>query len=730
MLTTLAVAALLALTATPDDARTSTPALPPDPVPEHIAPPSFPEHVVPVSVDSGDRQAEPGAGDMQRVYSAQVGADGAPYIRVAFGELHLPGAEGSSQRSYLTITSLRNGAVQYLDARAARQWAGMSAYFNGDRVRVELFASPETGPARVEVIGVVAGEWRTQPRSLCGGVDDRQLSSDARIGRIMPVACTAWLFNDRSNCLLTAGHCGPANNQVVQFNVPLSDSAGNPVAPPPEDQYPVDPISVQTTGNAGVGGDWSTFGVFNNSNTGLSPLAAQGASFQLAASAPAVAGQSISITGFGSTAEPVPAPWDSAQKTHSGPYLSVSGTTVKYAADTTGGNSGSPVIDESTGMAIGIHTHAGCNTNGNQGTAIHLPALQDALNHPQGVCVPLSLTFSYPFGRPGAISPDGEDTLRVVIGADAGVELAPFTVRLHVDDGSGEQIVAMTEVSDATYEGVFPPVACGGPVDYFVTAQDTEGTVYFDPRAAPGDPYTTLVGHSIVFAANYDFETEAESDWIIDNHISLLTGAWEIGIPLVGAQGAPQADYDLSGRCWLTGNTINEDVDGGPSRLSSPVLDLSAMTSPTFSYARWITNNSGDTDALVVEVSDDAGASWTLVESVTATDDTWVKHSVSLDDYIEINDRFAARFSISDNPNNSVLEGAIDQFQVFEAACFVSCTAADIAQPLGVIDITDVLAFLVAFTEGDPIADLAPPFGVYEASDIIAFLTSFAFGCP
>ena len=66
----------------------------------------------------------------------------------------------------------------------------------------------------------------------------------------------------------------------------------------------------------------------------------------------------------------------------------------------------------------------------------------------------------------------------------------------------------MSKIGEATYEGAFPPVACGGTVSYFITAQDTEGTVYFDPRAAPGDPFTTLVGHSIIFAANYDFETE------------------------------------------------------------------------------------------------------------------------------------------------------------------------------------------------------------------------------
>lgn len=44
---------------------------------------------------------------------------------------------------------------------------------------------------------------------------------------------------------------------------------------------------------------------------------------------------------------------------------------------TQGGNSGSPVIHEETGHAIGIHTHGGCSATGgsNTGTRIDVPAL-------------------------------------------------------------------------------------------------------------------------------------------------------------------------------------------------------------------------------------------------------------------------------------------------------------------------------------------------------------------
>jgi len=50
---------------------------------------------------------------------------------------------------------------------------------------------------------------------------------------------------------------------------------------------------------------------------------------------------------------------------------------------------------------------------------------------------------------------------------------------------------------------------------------------------------------------------------------------------------------------------------------------------------------------------------------------------------------------------------------------------ADLAEPYGTLDFTDVVAFLGAFSLGGSAADLAPPTGVLDYSDVVAFLTSF-----
>ena len=58
------------------------------------------------------------------------------------------------------------------------------------------------------------------------------------------------------------------------------------------------------------------------------------------------------------------------------------------------------------------------------------------------------------------------------------------------------------------------------------------------------------------------------------------------------------------------------------------------------------------------------------------------------------------------------------------------CNGADLAEPLGTLDFSDVTAFLVAFGAGQPEADLAAPIGVHDFSDVVAFLGLFGAGCP
>ena len=64
------------------------------------------------------------------------------------------------------------------------------------------------------------------------------------------------------------------------------------------------------------------------------------------------------------------------------------------------------------------------------------------------------------------------------------------------------------------------------------------------------------------------------------------------------------------------------------------------------------------------------------------------------------------------------------------APAALGCNEADLAEPLGSLDFSDVAAFLGAFGAMDPAADLAPPFGSFDFSDVAAFLAAFGAGCP
>ena len=360
----------LTLTATPAVAQSPT-----DPI--HF-------WTLPFASDSGNLV---GVGNgLKAIHSATVQAPGAPWIRVAFDRSvsRLDGPTRGDGATYLRITSLEDGYHQILNADTLDQWGYSSAYFNGDTVVVEVFAA-EGSSARISVEEIQAGLVPDgEVASICGPTDDRIASTDPRVARLMPVGCTSWLFDGKPNAMLTAGHCfNGTTATVVQFNVPLSAANGAPQNPPPQDQYAVDPASVVWQETA-IGNDWAHFGVFSNSTTGLAPLVAQGAS--VGRTAP-VAGGTIRITGFGvdnGTA-------NQTNQTNAGPFDSLAGTIIRYQADTTGGNSGSPIIRESTGQSMGIHTHAGCFDNGggvggaNQGTTFGNAALIAAINNPQGV---------------------------------------------------------------------------------------------------------------------------------------------------------------------------------------------------------------------------------------------------------------------------------------------------------------------------------------------------------
>ena len=75
------------------------------------------------------------------------------------------------------------------------------------------------------------------------------------------------------------------------------------------------------------------------------------------------------------------------------------------------------------------------------------------------------------------------------------------------------------------------------------------------------------------------------------------------------------------------------------------------------------------------------------------------------------------------------LAGANDGYNVNRFTFTRDCPA-DIAAPMGTLDIADVVAFLQLFGASDPTADLATPMGTLDIADVVTFLQLFGAGCP
>jgi V8-like Glu-specific endopeptidase len=620
-------------------------------------------------VDSGWHEA---AGAVPTVViSFPVVVEGARWMRLEFADVDLAGDVLAGDGATLRITSLIDGAVQELNAISVEQWARTSAYFNGEAVQVDVVAFPGTGASRVVLGAVVADISGGIPESICGPTDDRTLSSDARAGRILSVGCTGWLIDDCAGCALTAGHCmsAGATGLVLQFNVPLSSSSGGLNHPGPQDQYSIDPNSIQSNGGQGTGNDWAYFGTFPNSTTGLTAYQAQGARFTLAAPPTFNPAQTIRITGYGTRSSPPE--WNQVQETHVGPWVTSSGSLLQYQTDTTGGNSGSPVIHEQSGNAIGIHTHGGCTSTGgqNSGTASSHSGLQGALAVPIGVCA-ASIT---PSPAPPATLQAGVPTQ---VNVQVGGPFVADSVTLHYRyDGGAFVAQAMSAGGGGLFSGTLPAPACDDTPEFYFSVQNPSCGILTSPAGAPGSFYSAAVaGVAVdVFADNF----QTDKGWTAAN-LGATSGDWQRGVPVNDPSWAydPTSDSDGSGSCFLTQNALgNTDVDNGAVQLTSPALNLAGGDCEIrYDYFLRLTVADG-VDRLLVEASSNGLAGpWMQIASHTTDGGlAWRSHTVTEAALVAAGVAFTTdvrvRFTANDSGTQSIVEAGVDAFRVVRLSC-------------------------------------------------------------
>jgi hypothetical protein len=272
-----------------------------------------------------------------------------------------------------------------------------------------------------------------------------------------------------------------------------------------------------------------------------------------------------------------------------------------------------------------------------------------------------ALVMSFPEGLPDRRLPPGPETHITVEIVPGEENYVPGSGLLHYrfDPASAFSTAALAPLGGNLHEAVLPGTRPGDEPEFYFSAQGDGGSTITSPADAPNSVYSFEIG--IVETIFHD-DFESDLGWFVEN-INLADGPWERGIPAGGGdRGDPPSDFDGSGSCYVTDNADGDsDVDGGPTRLMSPVIDL-ATGDAEISYARWHYNDDNN-DEFTVEISNDGGSSWTVVETVKHTDG-WNTVGFMVSDFVSPTARVKLRFSAIDDPNDSVTEAGLDAVSV------------------------------------------------------------------
>ena len=291
-----------------------------------------------------------------------------------------------------------------------------------------------------------------------------------------------------------------------------------------------------------------------------------------------------------------------------------------------------------------------------------------------------TISISIPGGPPELIDPDGAGLPVTITETNPG-DLLAGSAKLVYDIGSGATDVPMTDNGGDSFTANFPPLACGLEASWYLQAQDWTGKVFRLPAGAPATTYTSLIAESVDIVVDHDMESN--QGWTVGaGSDTATTGIWERVNPR-GTDAQPEDDHSNPGTlCWVTGQgsvggSVGEnDVDDGKTTLFTPVLDLSGYNDPSISYWRWYSNSAGaspNDDTFRVAISGNGGSTFTNVETVGPTGSEtaggWFQYSFLVASIITPTSEVQLRFVAEDAGDGSIVEAAVDDFQVFETVC-------------------------------------------------------------
>lgn len=290
------------------------------------------------------------------------------------------------------------------------------------------------------------------------------------------------------------------------------------------------------------------------------------------------------------------------------------------------------------------------------------------------------------------------------------------------DASSGS--VDLLETSPGIWEASLPPFACGDDPSYFATFNGLQSGVTTFPASGAIEAF--IGTDAVLFADN----SEVDTGWTVSGDAT--DGQWQRGFPQGNGRGDPSVDADGSGQAWLTDidtGTSNSDVDGGTTVLTSPTLDAPAGS--TVSYQYWFNDIPGgpaDNDAFVVEVSEDDGATYSTVRTITTTSSTWRSDALVAGVDFQPTSTLRLRVSVNDGDPQGVIEAGLDAIVVSQRSCEDDVVCVADTNGDGVLSPADFNAWILAFNNQSPQCDQNND-GVCSPADFNAWILNFNTGC-
>ncbi len=273
---------------------------------------------------------------------------------------------------------------------------------------------------------------------------------------------------------------------------------------------------------------------------------------------------------------------------------------------------------------------------------------------------------------PTIVQPGESAELAVQIVTRFGETLDPTSpvMRWRLEGASAWQTVGMSGAGES-WTGALPALPCGRRVEVQFAAATTSGDASTLPNGTDA-----IVLDVLATTTAFDDTAETSTGWTVgapgDN---ATTGVWLRADP-VGTAAQPEDDHTPAPgtMCFVTGNAApgasvgTNDVDGGTTTLISPILDASTPGEAFIVYHRWYSNDQGsgpNADSMPVSISNDGGATWTLLEDVSENANAWVRVEHRIADFVAPTSQVRLRFQARDLGTGSIVEAGVDDVRVF-----------------------------------------------------------------